>query len=113
LLIRPESEYSTVVSASFRAIRAVGAHNVAITGNNSSVLLRDCHHCTVVGNTGGQIALSGSCHFNSVSANAMASISVGPWCHHNAVTGNACRWRSPDLGLANVAQGDIMRGDAK
>lgn len=107
VFIGPESEYSTVVSASIGTIKAVGAHKVAITGNTGSIVLTDCHRCTITGNAGPAIRLDGACAYNTLNGNSVARVSLAAWCHHNAVSGNVCTDRLSDRGRNNAVTGNV------
>ena len=100
VFIGPESEYGTVVSGcSGGAVRAVGAHNVSVSGHHGSVALSGCHSCSVTGCTSGSIGLEDGCRYIAIGSNSTGSITLADGCRDNAVTGNVCR--------------GTLRGDAK
>lgn len=107
--IGPEAEYSTTVSSNIGGpVKAVNAHNVAITGNDGAVFLSGCHDCTVTGNTGAVITLSDGCHRIAVTGNSVGRITVEPTCHDNVVSGNVARTGLKDEGRNNAARDNIV-----
>jgi len=110
VFIGPESEYATIVSDSMGTIRAVGAHNVSVVGNRSSIYLSNCHGCALSGNTGATLSLEDGCCLNAVTGNVMAQILVGRRCHDNTIVGNVSRRRMNVDNEKNAASNNVVVG---